>query len=195
MEEHSWETKPSLFDRCNLLDPSKFADLYFHGNLFHRKREWPRPFHILLFAILPFVPLFPSHQIVQHPTMQKPDGLLLMTSLCIKLLQLIVVFSVSDGASNSDFAQLKLSHFKHAQETTGSPNLSFCETEYDKFQIVQFIKKLLTLLFKHLLKKERNILCQNTTDFLGLPDMLYMTGNFNWLAIPTSFLLTFQTVS
>lgn len=43
--------------------------------------------------------------------------------------------------------------------------------------------------------KERNILYQNTSDFLGLPDVLYMTGNFNWLAIPTSSLLTFQTLS
>lgn len=58
-----------------------------------------------------------------------------------------------------------------------------------------FIKKLLTLLFKNLSNKERNILYQNTIYFLGLPEVLYMTGNFNWLAIPTSSLLTFQNLS
>lgn len=142
-------------------------------------------------------PLFPIVSLPPNCTKShSADGLLLMTSLCIKLLQNSwLYFQYLVVASNSDFAQLKLPRFKRAHETMGSPNESFCETEYDKFQIVQFIKKLLTLLFKHLLKKERNILCQNTTDFLGLPDMLYMAGNFNWLAIPTSFLLIFQTVS
>lgn len=62
----------------------------------------------------------------------------------------------------------------------GHPNVSFRERECDKFQtVLQFVKKLLTFLFKHLSNKERNILYQNTTDFLGLPEVLYMTGNFN----------------
>lgn len=78
MEEHSWEPKPSLFDRSNLLDPSKFSDMYFCGNLFHRKREWQIPGQERALTFLPFVPLFPSHQTVQNPTMQKHDGLLLV---------------------------------------------------------------------------------------------------------------------
>lgn len=103
MEEHSWEPKLSLFDWSNLVEPSKFWDIYFHGNLVHRKREWQIPGYEKALTSLPFVPLFASHQTVQNPIMLMGFYWLII-QLCIKLLQLMVQCLMF--ASNSDFDSL-----------------------------------------------------------------------------------------
>lgn len=107
MEEHSWEPKPNHFDRSNLMDPSKFSDIYFHGNLFHRKREWQIPGYEKALTSLPFLPLFPSHQTVQNPTLRKPDGLLLVNDIIMyKATPTHGFILCLTGASNSDFDNL-----------------------------------------------------------------------------------------
>lgn len=77
MKWKSTAGSPSLVsNRSNLLDPSKFLDIYFHGNFFHRKREDMKAFSPLSHS-------FPPTKLYKISLCKKPDGLLLVNDIIL----------------------------------------------------------------------------------------------------------------
>lgn len=141
-------------------------------------------------------PLCPtlSLQTGQNPTMQKPDGLLLVNDI-IKYKATPTqgcVFSVWWLPQTVILHSWNCLIFKHAQEVMGHPNVSFCERMIN-FEQCSSLRSCLHCL--NMSEKERNLIYQDTADFMGLVELLSRIGNFSWLSVSTSSLLTFQAFS
>lgn len=82
---------------------------------------------------LPFLPLFPSYQTVQNPTLQKPDGLLLVNDIIMSKATPAHGFILClTGASNSDFDNLN--SFLSVPERQWDTQTCHFVREYDKFR-------------------------------------------------------------